>query len=267
MNKTILLVPILAFALVGATAGLWVNRSRPCVAGAEDSTPPTQECSGTSDSERRERDIAFYAERAERDPVAAADRAQLAALYLQQARETGALEDYRRAEEHARASLSLRSSRNGKAQLSLASSLLAQHRFAEALVAAHALVALEPDRTSYQALLGEIQLELGLYDEARRTFQALVSARDNLAVAPRLARWAEIEGRPGEARVILGAARDEAMRRSDLPNEQVAWFHLRVVDFALRYGRLAEAERALALGLSAAPEDPRLLAAAARLAA
>ncbi|MBI4522174.1 MAG: tetratricopeptide repeat protein, partial [Gemmatimonadetes bacterium] len=32
-------------------------------------------------------------------------------------------------------------------------------------------------------------------------------------------------------------------------------------------GRLAEAERALALGLGAAPEDPRLLAAAARLAA
>ncbi|MBI4540182.1 MAG: tetratricopeptide repeat protein [Gemmatimonadetes bacterium] len=269
MSRTFVLVPILALAVAGAATGVWANRSLACLSGAEPSrSGATPEVSArTSDIEHRDRNIAFYAERAQRDAYSAADRAQLAALYLQRARETSAVEDYRRAEDYARASLALRSFRNGKAHLALASSLLAQHRFAEALDAAEALVALEPERPSYRALLGEIQLELGHYDDARATFRALFAARDNLAVAPRLARWAELEGRPGEAWKVLGAARDEAARRKDLPREQVAWFHLRVADFALRYGRLREARRVLERGLDVAPDDPRLLAAAARLAA
>ncbi|MGH7568025.1 MAG: tetratricopeptide repeat protein [Gemmatimonadales bacterium] len=218
-----------------------------------------------SEGEIRNLDIAFYRRRAERDPQGAADRAQLAGLYQQRGRETGNLEDFRRAEGAARASLARRDFRNGKARLTLASSLLAQHRFVEALEAARLLCALEPDEVAYRALVGEIELELGRYEEAGRTFRALAGAWRNLAVAPRLARWAEIRGRTPEARYILGAARDEAMRRPHLPREQVAWFHLRVADLELRNGRLANAERALRDGLAAAPDDYRLLAARARL--
>lgn len=215
----------------------------------------------------RRRDIAFYAGRAERDPQGAADLAQLAGLVLQRGRETGDARDFRLAEATARRSLARRAGRNGKAYLTLASSLLAQHRFLEARAVAETLVGRWPEPEGYRALLGEIQLELGDYDAAGRTFAGLAGARRHLAVAPRLARWAELRGRPEEARRLLESARDEAFRRRDLPREQVAWFQLRVGDLELRYGRLADAERALRSGLTVVPDDPRLLAALARVAA
>jgi tetratricopeptide (TPR) repeat protein len=215
----------------------------------------------------RQQDIAFYAQRAARDPEGAADLAQLAGLVLQRGRETGDPSDFRLAEATARRSLARRTGRNGKAYLTLASSLLAQHRFVAARTVAETLVARWPEPEGYRALLGEIQLELGDYDAARRTFAALAGVRHSLAVAPRLARWAELSGRPEEARHLLEAARAEAFRRRDLPREQVAWFQLRVGDLELRYGRLADAERALRDGLAVVPDDPRLLAALARVAA
>jgi len=218
-----------------------------------------------TESEIRDRDIVFYERRAARDPQGAADRAQLAGLYLQRARARGGVADFRRAEARARQSLARRAGRNGKAQLVLASSLLAQHRFIEARSAAEALVALDSTQLGYRALLGEIQLELGDYDAARRTYAGLAPAWRQLAAAPRLARWAEIEGRTAEARYILEAAVAAARERRDLPVEQVAWFHLRIADLELRNGRLRAAERAVREGLVFVPNDPRLLAARARI--
>jgi tetratricopeptide (TPR) repeat protein len=57
------------------------------------------------------------------------------------------------------------------------------------------------------------------------------------------------------------------VQRLDLPREQVAWFHLRVGDIALRNGRLKEAERAFRDGLRVEPADVRLLSGMARLSA
>src|SRR5688572_25371271 len=85
-------------------------------------------------------DIELYERRVAQDPASAADFQRLAALQLQRGRETGDLAHYRRAEAAARTSLSLRADRNERAQLVLASSLLAQHRFLEARDAARLLV-------------------------------------------------------------------------------------------------------------------------------
>jgi tetratricopeptide (TPR) repeat protein len=115
------------------------------------------------------------------------------------------------------------------------------------------------------ALLAEINLELGRYDEARALFDSLWPARHDLAVAPRLARWAEIRGDTALARRLLSQALATARERRDLPAEQLAWFHLRVGDLALRYGRLAEAEYAFRAGLNVFPGDYRLEAGLARL--
>ena len=86
-----------------------------------------------SESEIRNRDIEFYQARVVRDPRSARDFTQLAALYLQRARETADNGDLVQAEKNARHSLELRASRNGGAFGVLASSLLSQHRFADAL--------------------------------------------------------------------------------------------------------------------------------------
>ena len=216
----------------------------------------------------RTADVAFYEARAERDPESATDRAHLAALYMQRGRETADERDYLRAEQTARASLALRTQRNGEASVVLAAALLAQHRFVEARDVARTLVGREPDVDAYRALLGETNLELGEYDDARTAFASISpSGRRALGIAPRLARWAEIRGDTIAAREILRSAVEAADKDGDLPREQVAWFHLRLADMYLRQGHERGAERELRDGLAINPADHRLLAARARLAA
>ena len=218
-----------------------------------------------SESRIRDLDIDFYQSRVKRDPRSAGDYAQLAALYLQRARETADNEDLVRAEQNARRSLGLRRGRNAAAFGILATSLLAQHRFVEALDVASRLVVLDSTSTAARGLLGETQLELGYYPEAGRTLGTLATYSGDLSVAPRLARWHELHGRPEQARRLLRVARAEARGRHGMPREQLAWFHLRLGDLALRYGHLVEAERELRDGLRVSPNDYRLLGAMARL--
>ena len=256
-TRRLILVATAATALVsGAAVTHGVLRAAAAHAAAGTELP---------EPARRDADIAFFARRVAADPIGAADRARLAALYLQRGRETGDFGDYRRAEQLARHSLALRVAHNGNTYGLLTAALLAQHRFLEALAAARALAALEPRVPRHQAVLAEIELELGRYREARALFESLWPARHDLAVAPRLARWAELTGRTELARRLLDRALADARGRADLPAEQLAWFHLRVGDLALRHGRLEDAAWALRAGLAARPGDYRLLAALARL--
>lgn len=233
--------------------------------GEPSGAPAAVPAAGPSAAHIRDLDIEFYRARVARDPRSARDFTQLAGLYLQRARETADNEDLGRAEATARRSLALRVGRNDAAFGVLASSLLAQHRFAEALAVGRRL--LDADSTSVPArgLVAETALELGRYDEADRLFGTLATYRGDLGVAPRLARWHELHGRPEEARRLLRQARDEAEHRHGMPREQVAWFHLRLGDLALRAGHLDEAERELEAGLGILPGDYRLLGTLARL--
>lgn len=246
-------------AAAAAVAGLAV------AAAVVRPTEPDASTRARIEREIRERDIGFYRSRVDRDPYGATDRAQLARLFLQRARDGGSQADLLRSEELARGSLQLRRDRNGAALAVLASSLLAQHRFGEALDAAERLVGLDGSSVAARAMLGEIQLELGRYDEARLSFGSLVLYRSDPAVAVRYARWEELRGRPAEARRLLRAARDAALELHAMPAEQLAWFQLRLGELALRYERPAEAERELKRGLERSPDDYRLLTALARL--
>ena len=218
----------------------------------------------------RAADVRFYEARVAGDPRGSTDRAHLAALLLQRARETNDERDLTQAEGLARASITLRP--NGEASAVLASALLAQHRFVEAREAARALVADEPGIDAYRATLGETCLELGDYAGAAAAFDGIrPEGRRSLAVAPRLARWAEMRG--DTAARAADPARRRARRaarhgaRSGMSREQAAWFQLRIADFDARYGRPERAERALHAGLVLNPGDHRLLTALARLAA
>lgn len=246
----------------GIGAGWMATRSKPVEAAPVALLAPggvMSEVEGTN------RQIRFYEARIEGDPRAAADRAALAGLYLQRSRETAEFEDFRRAEELARQSLAIRVKSNSRAARVLTASLLAQHRFAEALEAAQELVRVWPEDAAHRALLAEIQMEVGDYEAARVTLGTLQSARDQLAVAPRMARWAEATGKLGEERALLYEAARRAEMRTDLPREQLSWFHLRVGEHELRTGRLDEAERAFRAGLAAEPNDFRLVSAMARV--
>jgi len=214
-----------------------------------------------TDDEIRDLDIAFFAARVERDPTGGSDLARLGALYLARARETGDPHDVILAEDAARQSLRNRDARNAAAASVLQSSLLSQHRFDEALAIALAARDAEPEEPHLRAAVGEIRMELGQYDSARTDFSDLHVPLGDLAVAPRLARWAEIEGRPDRALRLLRAALAVARREPNLPREQLAWFHLRVGDVELRTGHPLAADSAYLAGLSVHPMDYRLLSA------
>lgn len=211
--------------------------------------------------------IAFYSARALREPKGALDLGRLSALYLQRGRQTGSYEDLARAESVARRSYGNRQVRNGGAALVLAQSLLAQHRYAESYQVTRAVAESDSTEIEPRALQAELELELGRYDDAARSFRSLESERRRLSVSTRMARWMEIQGRDVEARKLLLAAESLATVQFRMPSEQRAWFHLRVADFALRHGRVGEADAALARGFDVAPDDYRLLALQARLSA
>ena len=209
--------------------------------------------------------IAFYERRLTEDPQSALDMAQLAALFLEEGRMTGDERAFAVAESLAVRSLGERTRRNGRSAALLTNALLAQHRFGEADSVARALVNAEPEQPAYRALLAETQMELGEYDEAIRQLGSIRERRQDLGIAPRFARWAELTGRPGAARRILQKARHDARLRSDLTGEQRAWFSLRLADIELRHGNLRNAASAISDGLEESPGDWRLILARARL--
>lgn len=256
------LVAFVAIAALGVVDR--VGRGRPSAA-MEPASAEAMAAGGFSQRAERDVEIRVWGQALAADSVSAVAMAHLAALHNQRAREGGSWDDYLKAEAYARRSLALRTNRNGSAAVALASTLLAQHRFVEASEIARALVAREGDVPQYRALLGEVAMELGDWDTARAMLDSLWQERATLSIAPRLARWAELNGRVVDARLLMDSARAEALRRGDVPSETKAWFAFRVGDLALRSGRMRAAEQAFRDGLAIEPTDPRLLTAMARL--
>lgn len=219
-----------------------------------------------SDASVRDKDIAFFERRLAEDPESAADRSRLARLLLARARESGNVLDMERAELLALESLKARESHNEGTYSILASARLAVHDFTGALTAAQRLVALNHESPTARALLGETLLEIGRYDEAATLFTSVEAHTSLLPVASRLARWYELTGRLPQARNVARYAAKRSRTDGGLSREQIAWFHLRAGDMALKGGALREADSLYALGLSVLPGDYRILAARARLA-
>lgn len=253
---------IVIAALVAA--GGWLGAR---TLGAFEPSAPRVSTARSSMSEIADRDtqIRVWKIALAQDSESAMALGQLAALYLQRARETGEDQNYNQSEEYARRSLALRINRNAPAYVTLAAALVAQHRFQEADQVAKDLVAYDPSTPQYRAQLGEIQMELGYYDAAQQSFDSLYNFRTHLSIAPRLARWAEIKGNTAYARKLLADALADATTRKDLPKEQVAWFHLRLGDIDMRNGRLRAARTLFEQGLQVEPNDYRLLDAMAHL--
>ena len=170
-----------------------------------------------------------------------------------------------RSESAARRSLNNRGAHNTKARQALAASLLSEHRFGDALVIAQDLAIRDESNPAFRASVGEIQMELGQYDDARASFASVAGNTSDLSVAPRLARWAELQGHPDSAYRLMNQSLLAIVDRPEVPAEQKAWYWLRIGDLQLRRGRIDDAANEYQRGLAVHADDYRLLSAMAKL--
>ena len=259
-HRSLVVLTLAAFSVLGAWGGNRVLRATELkrARGSGDIAIPKE-------LKQHDLEIAAWGRALAVDPASAISLGMLAALHLQRARETGSDNDYYRSEQYARRSLALRVNRNARTYVTLASTLMAEHKFAEAEFVAGNAVEYDPGVPEYLALLSEVRLELGDYAGARKSFDSLYRFRSTLSIAPRLARWAELNGRTPEAFRILRSAVAAADGRLDIPTEQIAWFHFRLGDLELRNGRFNRARREFERGLEIEPSDYRILGGLAKL--
>ncbi|WP_411278641.1 tetratricopeptide repeat protein [Gemmatimonas sp.] len=272
MNPRLMMWPVaigITIAGVGGVAyqsAMRVDLDVPSPSTATSSVGASRADSREAARAARDVQIVVWGQALAADPISALAMGQLAALHMQKARESGSFSEYLEAEALARRSLATRTRRNAATAVTLTNTLLAQHRFTEAMSVARKLVEWEPEQPAYRALLGEVAMELGDDSTASAMFNTVWTARSGLSIAPRLARWLELTNHVEKSRRVLHAARDEALARRDLSTETKTWFHLRVGDLELRAGRARDAAQAYRAGLALDDQDPRLLAAMARLA-
>jgi tetratricopeptide (TPR) repeat protein len=227
--------------------------------------PPATRAARFTPAQMLDSNIAFYEGVAKRDPSGGMALGQLALFYMRRARATGDYQDVLRSEGAARKSLGNRGAHNTRARQALAASLLSEHRFGDALGIAQDLAERDASNAAFRASVGEIQMELGHYDDARASFASVAGNTSDLSVAPRLARWMELQGHPDSAYRLMNASLLAVIDRRDVPAEQKAWFWLRIGDLQFRRGRIDEAASDYQRGLAAHPDDYRLLTATAKL--
>jgi tetratricopeptide (TPR) repeat protein len=208
--------------------------------------------------------IAFWKQQAARDPQGAIERRELAGAYLARHRETGDIADAVAAEESARQSLRILPRNNSDALARLGRSLLAQHRFPEAMEAARRAEAYDP---MARRLVADVAIELGDYDDAGRALDGSPPGADDPNYHALKARLESIDGRPEAALRLLRTARQLASDRVDLPAEAVAWYHVTLAHALIESGRLDEGERACRDALEVFPRDYRAMTAMAGAAA
>ncbi len=198
----------------------------------------------TSAAESRARTdeiIAFWQARVEGDPIDFISSTKLGSAYIRQARETGDVSAYERAEAALRRALELRPDHT-PASAELATVLYAKHDFAGALWLAQLVYAADPSATQALATVGDAQVELGNYDAAQAAYDELPAVASGAAVLSRRAHLAELRGDLDTALSLLEQANEQA-ETSTQSGERPAWYRLQLGELAFNTGRYDAAER------------------------
>ena len=159
-------------------------------------------------------------------------------LYIRQARETGDVGSYQRAEAALLQALDLLPGYS-PAGASLASVHYAQHNFDQALDLAEQVYESNPTNTSALVIMGDAHLSLGNYQQAEAIYRELEETDATPPVLARLAHLKELEGNPKGALHLLRRAAGDALR-SGGTRESVAWYLLRVADIYFNMGEIKD---------------------------
>jgi tetratricopeptide (TPR) repeat protein len=187
----------------------------------------------------------------------------LASQYLSRFREAADVEDLLRAEQAARRSLAIQSHQNEVSSMLLASALLSQHRFQEALQAANTAQQTAPENASVVALKASILMELGDYEAAERLLQTLAESDSGHSAV--VARHLELTSHLASARQLMDSATQQMDDFYTNPAETRAWFHVRDGDLAFATGDFDRSEQRYREALDLFPQDIAAFTGLARL--
>lgn len=182
--------------------------------------------------------IKSFQDRIKRNPKDAVSYTILGDLYIRQARETGDVSGYQRAETALQRALELLPGYTPAGAL-LASTYYARHDFNRALELAERVYESNPKTTSAQVIIGDAYLSLGNYQQAETIYQELGKTDATPPVLARLAQLEELKGNPKEALHLLRRAAGDALR-SGGTRESVAWYLLRVADIYFNMGEIKD---------------------------
>lgn len=182
--------------------------------------------------------IKSFQNRVKQNPNDAVSYTLLGELYARQARETGDVSGYQRAEAALQQSLKLLPGYS-PAGASLASVNYAQHNFDQALEIAEQVYQSNPKNTSALLIMGDAYLSLGNYEQAEAIYLELEEMDATSPVLARLANLEELKGNPEKALRLIRLAASDALR-SGGTRESVAWYLLRVGDVYFNMGEIKE---------------------------
>src|SRR5215212_2965581 len=187
---------------------------------------------------------------------------ELAIAYLQEVRETGDPSLYTKTEDllDEAEKLNDHSPEVFAAQGTLA---LARHDFAEALERGTQALALDPESARYHGIVGDAQIELGMYDEAVQSYQEMVNSRPDFASFSRVAYARELYGDPEGAIEAM----EFALQAGSGTPENVAWAHVQLANLWFTSGKLEEAQKAYGLSTRTVGAYAPALAGQAKIAA
>ncbi|MGE0824767.1 MAG: tetratricopeptide repeat protein [Candidatus Binatia bacterium] len=209
--------------------------------------------------------ITFYQQRVKRDPDDFFNYNQLAAAYLQKARETSDPTYYDLAERASKKSLELvpASTAAATATTYLAAVALAQHQFAKARTLAQKALHFDKAAASAYAILGDSSLELGEYDNAAEAYESQCSRERDFSCHSRLATMRFLRGDLSGAIEQMRVALEHVGSRGG-HKEHLAWAHVQLGDLLLTSGKPVQARKAYQDALEAYPGYHRALAGQAK---
>jgi tetratricopeptide (TPR) repeat protein len=224
--------------LTGAALGI-TNRS--------DSTKPQSRLTAT------DRLIQTAQKKLNDDPKNPDRYSRLCQLYLQKIRETADTGLYAKCDMLLEKATAI-DANNGEVVAGRASVAYGKHSFKEGLAFAQQALRLNPDLAAYYGLQGDGQLELGQYEEAVKSFQAMVDKKPELSAYNRVAYIRELYGDIEGAKTALKSAVEAGSSFS----ENVAYSQTELAKLQMRTD-LTEAEKTYRQALETYPDYPAAL--------
>ncbi len=204
--------------------------------------------------------IARLQERIRQDPDVAGAYSGLGLALLQRVRETGDPLLYAQAEVALDEALK-RDAQDFDALLGQGALALSRHQFRDALAWGERARALNPYSAQPHGIIGDAQVELGDYEAAATSIQAMVDTRPDLSSYSRVSYQRELHGD------IPGAiiAMRQAVSAGNPQSEQTLWSQVQLGHLRFNSGDLRQAEADYRAALEARPDYPFALAGLARV--